>query len=259
MRGLGKDSEDCISASCRYIHQAERISHQRASLILRQLPVRPSPTIFLQWRGKVSHASVLLHVRCGQHSLIACRLASSSDVDAQTSLLWTHAIIANVHRRHRRRMLETLAITKHVWGAKPKLNHHTCPYCHGHGHAIDDDDYYFSHKPHPATPSRYRHPCESCVGSGRLKPLILHTFHNKFVSPQADGTVKQAESPSALVLLEAIFMPDGRVAFRTVHDTFLTAMNAEANWEVRLHSKPQAVEEWEKFEAIACCCKGLLF
>jgi hypothetical protein len=62
----------------------------------------------LQWRREVSHASVLLRVRCGQDSLVACRLASSGYVHAATSLLWAHAIIARVHFHHRRQMLETL-------------------------------------------------------------------------------------------------------------------------------------------------------
>jgi hypothetical protein len=62
----------------------------------------------------VSHASVLLRVRCGQDSLVACRLASSGDVrdDAATSLLWAHSIIARLHFHHRRQMLETLVGVK---------------------------------------------------------------------------------------------------------------------------------------------------
>jgi hypothetical protein len=54
-----------------------------------------------------------------------------------------------------------------------------------------------------------------------------------------------------LELLEAIFMPDGRVAFRTVHDTFLTAMNADDSRQLRLHSKLHAIGECERFEVIA--------
>ena len=89
-----------------------------------------------------------------------------------------------------------------------------------------------------------------CDGSGRLKPFKLRTFHNKFISLHADGTVKQANSPGALELLEAVFMQELR-AFRTVHDTFLTAMNAEHNWERRQHSKLDEILEWENFEVIA--------
>jgi hypothetical protein len=71
------------------------------------------------------------------------------------------------------------------------------------------------------------------------------------VSPRADGTVKQADVKGALELLEAIVMKDGRVAFRTMHNTFLTAMSADSNWEVLQHYKPHGIEEWEKFEVIA--------
>ena len=92
--------------------------------------------------------------------------------------------------------------------------------------------------------------CKSCGGSGRLNPFGLRSFHNTFVSPRADGSVKQADLKSTRELLEAIFMEDGRVAFRTLHNTFLTAMSAEDNWEVRQHSKPHGIEEWEKFEVI---------
>jgi hypothetical protein len=71
------------------------------------------------------------------------------------------------------------------------------------------------------------------------------------VSPRADGTVKQADVKAALELLEAIFMKDGRVAFRTMYNTFLTAMSADSHWEVRQHYKPHEIEEWEKIEVIA--------
>jgi hypothetical protein len=107
-----EDAYACILASCRYIHQTESFSRERASLILRQLPVRPPRTIFLQWRGEVAHVNVLLHVRCGHDSLISCRLTSSGDVRAAASLLWARAIIARVHLRHRRRMMETLVALK---------------------------------------------------------------------------------------------------------------------------------------------------
>jgi hypothetical protein len=60
--------------------------------------------MFLQWRGEVSHASVLLRVRGGQDFFIACRLASSED-GKRSCALWAHYIIAHVHRHHRRRML----------------------------------------------------------------------------------------------------------------------------------------------------------
>jgi hypothetical protein len=46
-------------------------------------------------------------------------------------------------------------------------------------------------------------------------------------------------------------MPDGCVALRTVHNTFLAAMGADSNWEVRQHSKPHGIEECEKNEVIA--------
>ena len=57
---------------------------------------------------------MLRRVRCGQDSLVACRLASSGDVrdDAATSLLRAHSIIARVHFHHRRQMLETLVGVK---------------------------------------------------------------------------------------------------------------------------------------------------
>jgi len=62
-----KGAHECISSNCWFIHQAENFSRERASLILQgQLPPRPSRTMFLHWRGEVSHASVLLRVRCGQ-------------------------------------------------------------------------------------------------------------------------------------------------------------------------------------------------
>jgi hypothetical protein len=66
----------------------------------------------LHWRGEVSHASVPLHVHCGQDSLVACRLTSSRDVCAATTLLWAHLIIVRLHVHHRRRMLETLVGVK---------------------------------------------------------------------------------------------------------------------------------------------------
>ena len=79
-------SKGCISASVRYINQAHIVSREHASAILRQLPARLPPTTFLhQWRGEVkhvnttlqvAHAKTLLHVRCGLHSLVACRLAT---------------------------------------------------------------------------------------------------------------------------------------------------------------------------------------
>jgi hypothetical protein len=93
--------------------------------------------------------------------------------------------------------------------------------------------------------------CSSCGGSGRLKPFGLRTFHSTFVSPRADGTVKQADVKGALELLETIVMKDGRVAFRTMLNTYLTAMSADSNWEVRQHYKPHGIEEWEKLEVIA--------
>jgi hypothetical protein len=276
------DARHCILASCRFIHQSEIFSRKHASSVLRQLPVRPPRTslsnpclsplttrlqqplpsgwaaridpasgktyyanaAFVPRRGEVAHANILLHVRCGQDSLVACRLASSGDVavHARTSLFWTHCIIAHVHLHHRRRILETLVANENsrsmvgpLWGDQEMLRLRTCPYCDGMGGEV------FSW-----TGAR----CFRCYGSGRLRPFRLHTFHNKFVSPQADGTVVQADAPGTLELLEAIFMPDGRVAFRTIHDTFLTAMNAEHNWEVRQHSKPHAIEEWEKFEVV---------
>jgi hypothetical protein len=86
----------------------------------------------LQWRREVSHASVLLRVRCGQDSLLACRLASSRCVHAATSLHWAHAIIARVHIRLCRRMLETLVVLEkyvvhngHVYKALPGHHRHT--------------------------------------------------------------------------------------------------------------------------------------
>ena len=97
-----EDAYACILASCCFIHQTESFSRECASLIMRQLPVRPPRTIFLQWRGEVAHANVLLHVRCGQDSLIACRLTLTSSGDVRATLLWAHAIIARVHLRHRR-------------------------------------------------------------------------------------------------------------------------------------------------------------
>ena len=256
------DARHCISASCRFIHESEIFSRKHASSVLRQRPVRPprtslsnpclSPlTTRLQqpWgrrvprRGEVVHAKILLHVRCGQDSLVACRLASSGDVavHAKTSLFWTHCIIAHVHLHHRRRIRETLVANENsrsmvgpLWGDQEMLRLRTCPYCGGMGLSTN------------WTGER----CYKCHGSGRLRPFRLHTFHNKFVSPQADGTVVQADAPGTLELLEAIFMRDGRVALRTVHDTFLTAMSAENNWEVRQHSKPHRIEEWEKFEVV---------
>ena len=90
------------------MQQAESFSLERACSILRQRLQRPPRTMFLQWRGEVSHASVLLRVRCGQDSLVACRLASSGHVDAATSLLSAQCILARVHSHHRRQMLKTL-------------------------------------------------------------------------------------------------------------------------------------------------------
>jgi hypothetical protein len=246
------DARHSILASCRFIHQAERFSREHVSLILRQLPVRPPRTLFLPRRGEVAHAKILLHVRCGQDALVVCRLASSGYVHAATRLLWAHAIIAHVHFHHRRRILETLVANKHamaghVWGYRQwDLRYlFTCPYCDGHGR-LGSSSFYADEKYSSWEGGR----CECCHGSARLRPFRLHTFHNKFVSPQADGTVVQADAPGTLELLEAIFMPDGRVAFRTVHDTFLTAMSAEDNWEVRQHSKPYVIGEWEKFEVV---------
>ena len=110
-------SKGCISASVRYINQAHIVSREHASAILRQLPARLPPTMFLhQWRGEVkhvnttlqvAHAKTLLHVRCGLHSLIACRLATWRDVRLQCSIFWAHCIIARLHFCHRGRMLET--------------------------------------------------------------------------------------------------------------------------------------------------------
>jgi hypothetical protein len=68
--------------------------------------------MFLKWRGEVSHASVLLRVRCGQDSFVACRLASSVYAHAATSLHLAHSIIARVHFHYRKRMLETLVGVK---------------------------------------------------------------------------------------------------------------------------------------------------
>jgi hypothetical protein len=111
-RGWPQDAYDCISATCRVIQQAESFSHERACSILRQFLKPPPRTVFLHWRCEVSHASVLLHVRCGQNSLVACHLASSGDVCGATSLLFAHSIIARLHFHHRRHMLETLVKVK---------------------------------------------------------------------------------------------------------------------------------------------------
>jgi hypothetical protein len=88
--------------------------------------------MFLQWPGNVSHASVLRRVRCGQDSLLACRLASSRCVHAATSLHWAHSIIARVHLRLCRRMLETLVVLEkyvvhngYVYKALPGHHRHT--------------------------------------------------------------------------------------------------------------------------------------
>ena len=116
-RGWPQDACDCILATCRVIQQAESFSLGRACSILLHRLNRPPRTIFLQWRGKVSHASVLRRVRCGQDSLLACRLASSRCVHAATSLHWAHSIIARVHLHHRRQipeMLDTLVGVKYV-------------------------------------------------------------------------------------------------------------------------------------------------
>ena len=107
-RGWPQDAYDCILSTCRVMQQAESFSLERACSILRQRLQRPPRTMFLQWRGEVSHASVLLRVRCGQDSLVACRLASSGHVDAATSLLSAQCILARVHSHHRRQMLKTL-------------------------------------------------------------------------------------------------------------------------------------------------------
>jgi hypothetical protein len=111
-RGWPQDAHDCISATCWVIQQAESFSHELACSILRQRLQRPPRTMFMQWRGEVSRASVLLRVRCGQDILVACRLASSRYAHAATSLLWAHSIIARLHFHHRRRMLETLVGVK---------------------------------------------------------------------------------------------------------------------------------------------------
>jgi hypothetical protein len=96
------------------MQQAESFSLGRACSILLNRLNRPPRTIFLQWCGKVSHASVLRRVRCGQDSLLACRLASSRCVHAATSFHWARAIIARVHLHHRRQMLDTLVGVKYV-------------------------------------------------------------------------------------------------------------------------------------------------
>ncbi len=77
--------------SQRPLHESNphTVAREHAGAILRQLPERLPPTMFLhQWRRElnyvntllVAHATTLVHVRCGLHSLFACRLASSRDM-----------------------------------------------------------------------------------------------------------------------------------------------------------------------------------
>ncbi len=91
--------------------------------------------MFLHWRGEVSHASVLLHVRCGQDSLVAYRLTTSGDVCAATTLLWAHFIIIRLHVHHRRRMLETLV------GVKESVVHNSYTYSSLARHDLHSDSY----------------------------------------------------------------------------------------------------------------------
>ena len=179
-------SKGCISASVRYINQAHIVSREHASAILRQLPARLPPTMFLhQWRGEVkhvnttlqvAHAKTLLHVRCGLHSLVACRLATWRDVRLQSSIFWAHCIIARLHFRHRGRMLETLVADENDRVSNTRVLR-TCPYCGGNG---NEDGY------RPPYGGMYHgqrtcNDCKSCGGSGRLNPFGLRSFHNTFV------------------------------------------------------------------------------
>lgn len=115
-RREGEDKCACIAANCRFIHQAESFSHKCASLIMQKSPANPPSTMFLQRCSKLSHTSVPRHVRCGLDSFIACSLASSGDPQKKRSnhLTWAHSIIAHLHRRRCRRMLETLVDMKEV-------------------------------------------------------------------------------------------------------------------------------------------------
>ncbi len=106
-----------IMASCRFIRQAESFSRQCTSYFLHQRPTRffravVAWTSCMQWSGAVSHFQTLLQVRCGQDSFVACRFTSQHGAQAETRLSWARSIVAQIHRRHRRRMLQTLFAMK---------------------------------------------------------------------------------------------------------------------------------------------------
>jgi hypothetical protein len=98
----------CILANLSFIDQSNSFSLASvAFFILRQPAVPPPRPVFICCGSELSHAKLLLHVRCGPDSFAACRLVSS-DGNTRARLHWAHAIIARVQLYRRSRMLETL-------------------------------------------------------------------------------------------------------------------------------------------------------
>jgi hypothetical protein len=98
----------CILANLRFMDQANSFSLASAAFLILRQPAAPRPSpVFICCGSELSHAKLLLHVRCGPDSFAACRLVFS-DAHERVRLHWVRAIIARVQLYRRSRMLETL-------------------------------------------------------------------------------------------------------------------------------------------------------